>query len=107
MKELVLQIQLLSPAAPSGGEGMPGQVDRDVCFDGRGLPILPGRRLKGLLREAYVDAYEALTASGGASELPEASVLFGSPGNSHSGALHVRSARLDDAPSLESWFDWL
>ena len=43
MMDYILQITLQSPLTSSAGEGRVGLVDRDVAFDGLGLPILPGR----------------------------------------------------------------
>ena len=59
MTDYFLQITLLSPLTSSAGEGRVGLVDRDIAFDDLGLPILPGRRLKGLWRDAYRDVSEA------------------------------------------------
>lgn len=59
MIDYVLQIILQSPLTSSAGEGHVGMVDRDIAFDDVGLPIIPGRRLKGLWRDAYRDIVDA------------------------------------------------
>ena len=74
----VLQITLHSPLTSAAGEGRAGVVDRDVAFDDLGLPVLPGRRLKGLWREAYRDAADAWTLCG-QSPMP-ADRIFGASG---------------------------
>ena len=53
MRDYTLEIQLQSPLTSASGEGRVGLVDRDIAFDELGLPILPGKRLKGLWRDAY------------------------------------------------------
>ncbi|MGI8912229.1 MAG: RAMP superfamily CRISPR-associated protein, partial [Chloroflexota bacterium] len=77
---LELRLELLSDAAPGSGAGGP-LVDRDVVVDELGLPVLPGRRLKGLLREACQEVQEAFQTVGRDQWLAEAlctpEVLFG------------------------------
>ncbi|MBZ5726958.1 MAG: hypothetical protein LAP87_18425 [Acidobacteriia bacterium] len=74
-----LRVELLSPLAAGSGLGRPGVVDRDVIHDPRsGLVSLPGRRLKGLLRDSY-DQIRRWKAFGDAN-LPETEDVFGSAG---------------------------
>lgn len=44
-------LRLLSDTLPGNGEGLAGIIDNDVCFDEYGLPYIPSRRIKGILRE--------------------------------------------------------
>jgi len=44
-------MKLLSDTLPGNGEGLAGIIDNDVCFDAFGLPYIPARRIKGILRE--------------------------------------------------------
>ncbi len=101
---LHLSIELLSTACPAAGLGQPGVVDRDVVFDPEtGLPFIPGRRVKGLLR----DAYGQLLALGTISGLPSLAPLFGQPGMREAGLFQIGSARLDFASAagmeLKQW----
>lgn len=108
MIQYVLQIKLLSSMTSSGGVGRVGLVDRDVAFDNLGLPVLPGKRLKGLWREAYRDVMEAWSLCG-ASATPAERIFGeagGQPGNG-SACLYVASAELRDAPSLKPWLAYL
>lgn len=79
---LEVRLELLSDAAPGSGAGGP-QVDREVVTDSAGLPLIPGRRLKGLLREAAEETIEALTLAGQRQwleqELCPVATLFGTP----------------------------
>lgn len=110
MTDYVLEIILLSPLTSAAGEGRIGLVDCDVAYDDAGLPILPGRRLKGLWREAYRDVVDAAGLCG--QELKSAAEIFGEAGqrpNDGAACLHVGNAELHipDASSLREWLDYL
>ena len=49
-----IHVELLSDTTFSAGTGMAGEVDVEVAHDRDGCPYLPGRTLKGLLREAWL-----------------------------------------------------
>ena len=50
MKQLV--ITLRSDLCPGNGESLGNRVDAEICTDAVGLPVLPARRLKGVLRQS-------------------------------------------------------
>lgn len=110
MTDYFLEIKLQSPLTSSAGEGRVGAVDRDVVFDDLGLPILPGRRLKGLWREAYRDVVDAWKLCH--EELIPAEDIFGKAGekfdDSKSG-IHVGNAELHkpQASFLKEWLAYL
>ena len=108
MTEYVLQIKLQSPLTSAAGEGRVGVVDRDVAFDDLGLPILPGRRLKGLWREAYRDVADAWELCG-ESPIP-VELIFGKSGQ-RSGdgdaCMFIANAELQETPSLREWLKYL
>ncbi len=108
MMNYVLQITLQSPLTSASGEGRVGLVDRDIASDDLGLPILPGRRLKGLWREAYRDVTDAWGACYQTST--PASKIFGESGKSPGDrevALYVGNAELVEASSLKPWLEYL
>ena len=108
MTEYVLQITLQSPLTSAAGEGRVGVVDRDVAFDDLGLPVLPGRRLKGLWREAYRDVADAWTLCGQPPTSPEQ--IFGQTGQkpgAGAACLSIGNAKLQDAESLRPWLTYL
>lgn len=108
MSEYVLQITLQSPLTSAAGEGRVGVVDRDVAFDDLGLPILPGRRLKGLWREAYRDVADAWELCG-ESPISVERIFGGSgqkPGDGDA-CLYVANAELQEASSLREWLKYL
>lgn len=50
--DCLLSITLKSDLCPGSGDGFSSSIDQDVCYDEQGAPVLPGRRIKGCLREA-------------------------------------------------------
>ena len=47
-----LKLELLSDAVPGSGEGLAGVIDTEIAQDECGLPYIPGKRIKGILRES-------------------------------------------------------
>ena len=110
MTDYFLEITLQSPLTSSSGEGRVGLVDRDVAYDDLGLPILPGRRLKGLWREAYRDVVDAGKLCD--KELMPAEDIFGESGkkpDDGKSRIHVGNAELHEpkASSLKEWLEYL
>lgn len=52
--ESFIQVELLSDAAFSRGEGTAGIVDVEVEHDDLGLPFLGGKTIRGLLRDSWL-----------------------------------------------------
>ena len=108
MTNYVLEIKLLSPLTSAAGEGRVGFVDRDVVFDELGLPILPGRRLKGLWRDAYRDVMDAWQQCG--EEKTSVAQIFGESGQAYGNGdayLHIANAELENASDLKEWLEYL
>ena len=108
MISYILEIKLLSPLSSAAGEGRVGVVDRDVAFDDFGLPILPGRRLKGLWREAYRDVTDAWQQNG--EEYTPTEKIFGTSGGGYGygdACIHITNAELENASSLKKWLEYL
>ena len=108
MTGYVLQITFHSPLTSAAGEGRVGVVDRDVAFDDLGLPVLPGKRLKGLWREAYRDVADAWMSCG-QSPMP-ADWIFGAPGQKPGdgdACLQVGNAELQEASDLKLWLTYM
>lgn len=51
-KKAVLRITLKSDLCVGSGYSYEGVVETDICYNKNGIPYIPGRRLKGCLREA-------------------------------------------------------
>ena len=108
MTNYVLQITLQSPLTSASGEGRVGFVDRDIAYDDLGLPILPGRRLKGLWREAYRDVTDAWTSC--QQQPTPAAQIFGESGkgpNEGEAVLYVGNAELEEVSALRPWLKYL
>ena len=108
MSAYTLQITLLSPLTSGAGAGRVGVVDRDVAFDEWGLPVLPGRRLKGLWREAYRDVVDAWNLCG--KNATSADLIFGKTGQrtGHGDAcIRIGNGELNVASSLREWLSYL
>jgi CRISPR-associated protein Csx10 len=90
----MLQVKLLSDLCPASGDGFAGYVDSDVCFDGYGLPYIPGKRLKGCLRECGLDIL-----STDDSHSYVFYKLFGKKGQLVPGVLNIGNGRLKDYDS--------
>ena len=54
-----LSMKLLTDAVPASGSGVAGVIDTDIVFDEYGIPYIPARRIKGVLRESALMLIEA------------------------------------------------
>lgn len=50
-----IEMMLLSDAIPGSGEGIAGIIDSDIVYDEFGIPYIPAKRIKGILRESARD----------------------------------------------------
>lgn len=96
---LKLRIELLSPLCAGSGLSRPGVVDREISFDETGLPYIPGKTLKGLLRDSLTELRQSPVFTG----LEKPNRVLGEIGASESGPLSIRSARLTCAADLAPW----
>ncbi|MBI5207064.1 MAG: hypothetical protein HY934_04655 [Candidatus Firestonebacteria bacterium] len=60
MKNLKIEIKLLSDTLIGSGEGFGAIIDTDIVFDDLGIPYIPARRIKGCLRESAEQVCEML-----------------------------------------------
>lgn len=108
MAKYYLEIKLISPLTSAVGEGRVGLVDTDITFDDLGLPILLGRRLKGLWREAYADVVDAWKQC----EKTPTPVddIFGKQGqkpNDGSACFYIGNAEVKDVLEVDAIKSWL
>lgn len=92
MRMYQLRIDLLSDMCVSDGRGYNSNLDIDVCYDRYGFPYIPGKRIKGCLREC------ALELQDWGKEIP-IEKIFGEEG-SRKGAVTIQSAYIED------YFKW-
>lgn len=86
-----IEITLKSDLCAASGDGFTSVIDTDVSYDKYGFPVIGGRRLKGCLKEAA----EFI----GSEKIEE---IFGTPGNSTSGALKISNAVIKDYDMLKN-----
>ena len=98
---LTFKITCLSDTCCGSGVGNGSDVDVTACFDEYGLPMIPGKRLRGMLRENALRLSETYGMEGGVPYPPEAVAdLFGDSGR-HS-RLRVNSAAPEDADAIRA-----
>ena len=85
----LINIHLKSDLCTSSGESLGSFIDSDVCYDKYGIPYIPAKRIKGLLREA---ALEYCDWSGEDKEIIEK--IFGKEGNRNPGLLEIDNAHI-------------
>lgn len=83
-----IRIALKSDLCASSGENYSASIDRDVCFDRNGFPLIPAKRIKGCLR-----ASAAELENFGLLEERAIEEIFGT-GGGNNGSLILRDATL-------------
>lgn len=98
--KIELTLKLLSDAIPGNGEGLTGIIDTDICYDEFGLPYIPAKRIKGILRESALDLshYSMLTNQ-------EYEELFGTSGSKWGTDFRIGNGYLPGYQSLRSFLD--
>lgn len=82
-KKGIIKITLNSDLCVSSGYAYAGIIDCDVCYNESGIPYIPGRRLKGCLREAG----ELIRI-----DEQELAAIFGSSGSNEAGGIILGNA---------------
>lgn len=108
--DYTLKIELLSATSPGSGEGWAGYIDSDIVLDELGLPFIPAKRIKGILRENAVDVIQALKTSRLADEFGLTSqhieLLFGKRGQQESCPLIINNAYLENYGEICQWLEY-
>lgn len=95
-------MELLSDGLPDSGIGLTGFVDRDICCDKRGLPLIPAKRIRGVLRETASEL-EFL----GILEKDAADRIFGVPGQKTGSFFRLDDGKVENAEILKSFLDYI
>lgn len=107
MINLEVEIELCSATLLGSGEGWGSIIDSDTVFDKYGIPYLPGRRVKGLLRESAEEVLEMFDKAGINSVAKDSlEKLFGKPGNMLTSGCTVNNFYLRDYETLKQWIKW-
>ena len=104
-----IEIAMQSMLMPgSGGSG--AIVDDEIVHDQYGLPYLPARRIKGLLRES---AAEVCEMGAGLIALRDVHQIFGAMNDKRQQAgdigesiIKVRNCTLADSSTIQAWLQW-
>lgn len=96
-----LRIEILGETSFARGAGTPGEVDLEIEHDEFGLPEVPGRTIRGLLRDAWLSMAGAFP-----SDAPFAEALFGLEGDlvQAPARLNLTSARLPE--DVRAWVEY-
>ncbi|MEA3287956.1 MAG: hypothetical protein U9Q77_11370 [Candidatus Marinimicrobia bacterium] len=102
MNHLNYSIELLSDTVPASGLTASAIVDTEIAVDSFGLPVIPGKRLKGLMRESLLEVGEI---TGHDLQLPLDS-LFGQVGVADGYSIMLSDASLSDSEGIRLWLSW-
>ena len=94
-----LQIELKSDLCAGSGESLGSLIDTDICYDEYGFPYIPSKRLKGLIKEAFIE-YMDWKKDESLTKIKEE--LFGTEDSRNSGNLRIDNAYLKNISSIEN-----
>ena len=94
-----LQIELKSDLCAGSGESLGSLIDTDICYDEYGFPYIPSKRLKGLIKEAFI---EYMDWKKDESLIKVKEELFGTEDSRDSGNLRIDNAYLKNISSIEN-----
>ena len=101
MKKYNLIIELLSDLCVADGGVYNSLLDTDVCHDEYGLPYIPGKRIKGCLRECALELQDWGTVELQVKNDNPIEALFGKKGDSNNkSAIRISDARLEGNKNL-------
>lgn len=96
-----LVMELKSDALPGCGEGLAGIIDTDINYDQWGLPYIPSKRVKGILREAAEELADAAQLSGEKTLAHSPAEIFGEPGRERGTTFKIADGRLENHGLLQ------
>ena len=97
-----LQIKLKSDLCAGSGEGLGSLIDTDICYDNYGLAYIPSKRLKGLLKEAFIEYSDWVKNETNTEMLDRISKeLFGIEDSNNSCNLKIDNAYLKNIDKIE------
>ncbi|MFW0884775.1 RAMP superfamily CRISPR-associated protein [Candidatus Acidulodesulfobacterium sp. H_13] len=103
MNEYKIKIDFKSDVLVGIGEGYGTIVDSDVVLDEVGLPYIPSKRIKGIMRESAEEVNEMLESFNIHIDIDK---IFGTAGAAE-GALHLSNFFLTEYEDCKAWFKYL
>ncbi len=107
MRELTLKIKTCSEVLVGSGQGWGATIDSDIVFDEYGLPCIPAKRIKGVLRESAVEVSEMFEKSGIDPDFEKkVESLFGKRGEKDSSPVYFNNLYLEEYAANKKWLQW-
>jgi CRISPR/Cas system CSM-associated protein Csm3 (group 7 of RAMP superfamily) len=99
------QLLLLSDTLPASGNSSQQIIDTDVITDQYGVPLIPAKRIKGVLREAALEVLEAFQFDYRLENL--FLEIFGETGKTANSGYHFSDLTLTESENLTQWLKYL
>lgn len=97
-----LQIKLKSDLCAGSGESLGSLIDTDICYDCFGLAYIPSKRLKGLLKEAFIEYFDWAKNENNTELFDKINKnLFGVENSNNSSNLKIDNAYLENTDLIE------
>jgi CRISPR-associated protein Csx10 len=108
MRRLTIEIDLISPTLIGSGTGFGSIIDSDIVFDETGVPYIPSKRIKGLLRDSAQEMLDAMNEAGIKWLSPEIiEKAFGRPGDEKPAPVYFSDLTIKDYDAVKKWLDYL
>ena len=104
---MIYTIELLSDTLPGSGFEASVHIDSDVAVDESGIPLIPGKRIKGLLHESALEYLECMPVSAQDRVQELIDSLFGLPGKGAPKTIHVTDALWERQENLVQWLNFI
>ncbi len=101
MSNYKIEMKLLSDTLIGSSEGFGAILDTDIIYDEIGLPYIPAKRLKGILRDSADEINEYLKKGINISE------IFGAKGSKYSGKISVPNLHITDYENNKKWLSYI
>jgi len=95
-----LVMKLNSDAIPGSGEGLSGIIDTDIDADEYGIPLIPAKRIKGILRESALELNDVETLK------HDVESIFGSPGSEKGTDFKISDGYIRDVEIYRDLLDY-
>lgn len=109
MRNLTLKIKTCSEVLVGSGEGWGATIDSNTVFDEYGLPYIPAKRIKGVLRESALEVAEMFEKSKidtNCNWQKKVEMLFGKRGERDSSPVCFSNLYLEEYEKNKEWLRW-
>ncbi len=106
MTKYKMKIEILTDTLIGSGEGFGTVIDTDIVFDDIGIPYIPSKRMKGLLRDSASSIVDIFKLSFDDFELPKVEDLFGEPGKEWSCPFKISDFYISDYNDNYNWLNY-